>query len=357
MLSIVLLVAVLVAPVRVQPGLEAGEVTVIARLIGDPSPGKLSQKDGERWLRFVLVSETGDATGPAMLGSYDRRRDVLIFTPRFRLTAGERYRATLTTETGSIFAEYRAPSKPPTKPASVAAVYPSAEEVPANLLKFYLHFSKPMREGPALFNHIKLLGEDGEEVDDPWRRTELWNADATRLTLWIHPGRIKEGVNLRDEIGPVLEPKRRYTLVVSEKLLDAEGQPLGTTFKKTFRTSDATRVAMDLKDWKLTAPKAGEKLALEVRFPSPLDHALLGRSLTVLDANGELIPGQVTVGEQERSWSFRPENAWKPGQFTLTVHERLEDLAGNTLLRPFDLNLKLPARKDSPRTIPFRVGP
>jgi len=41
------------------------------------------------------------------------------------------------------------------------------------------------------------------------------SGDAKRLSLWIHPGRIKNGVNLREELGPVLEPNRKYTLVLS----------------------------------------------------------------------------------------------------------------------------------------------
>ncbi len=356
MLHVILLVSVFAAPVRVQPGPHAAEVTVIARAPGNVPAGKLSQKDGEKLLRFVLVSETGDANGPAMLGAYEQRGDWLIFTPRFKLAAGERYHATLTTRTNTFRAEYRVPANPPTKPTTVAAVYPSTEVLPANLLKLYLHFSKPMREGPAIFDRIKLLDEKGEEVEDPWRRTELWNEDATRLTLWIHPGRVKEGVNLRDELGPVLEPKRRYTLVLSEKLLDAEGRPLGTAFKKTFRTTDPVRAAVEVKDWKLTAPKSDTAQALEVRFPRPLDRALLGRSLTVRDAQDERVPGKATVGEREQSWTFQPDRPWKAGDYTLTAHENLEDLAGNTLLRPFDLNLKLPEKKDAPRALRFRVG-
>jgi hypothetical protein len=301
------------------------------------------------------VSDTGAA--PAMLGAYECSGDTLTFTPRFRLAAGQSYRVTLVTKAGTVQAEYRVPATPPAKPTTVSAVYPTADELPANQLKFYLHFSKPMREGPAIFDRIKLLADDGEEVEDPWRRTELWNEDATRLTLWIHPGRIKEGVNLRDELGPVLEPNRKYTLVVSEKALDSDGRPLGTAFKKTFRTTPAVRAALEVKDWKLAAPKSGTTQALEVRFPRPLDHALLTRSLTVRDASGELVTGKVSIGERELSWSFQPARAWKPGNYTLTAHESLEDLAGNTLLRPFDLNLNAPEKKEPQRTLRFTVGP
>ena len=67
---------------------------------------------------------------------------------------------------------------------------------------------------PALGLSLEILDEQGTLVEDPWRRTELWTADARRLSLWIHPGRIKNGVNLREELGPVLEPNKTYKLII-----------------------------------------------------------------------------------------------------------------------------------------------
>ena len=42
-------------------------------------------------------------------------------------------------------------------------VYPSADVLPDNQLKFYLHFSAPMRRGEA-WQHIHLLKQDGQPV-------------------------------------------------------------------------------------------------------------------------------------------------------------------------------------------------
>lgn len=355
--TVVVLACLLAAPVRVAPGPAPAGVVVVARLPGPGPDGTLTPREGERLLRFALVPDGQGAAGPAMLGTYERRGGTLTFTPRFRLAAGARYRATLTTAAGAFDAGYRVPADPPAKPAVVQAVYPTDDALPANLLKFYLHFSKPMREGPAVFDRIKLVRGDGEVVEDPWRRTELWNEDATRLTLWVHPGRIKEGVNLRDEIGPVLEPGRRYTLVVGGDLPDATGRPLAAAFRKTFRTTEPVRVAVEVTDWTLAAPKSGTREPLDVRFPRPLDHALLGRSPAVRNGAGEPVAGRVVVGPRERSWAFRPDRPWEAGTYTLTVHAGLEDLAGNTILRPFDLDLKAPAAADPPRTLRFRVGP
>src|SRR4051812_2774418 len=85
------------------------------------------------------------------------------------------------------------------------AIYPSGALLPANHLKFYLHFSAPMREGVFL-DYCRLLDEHGAPVAEPFRETELWSDDHRRLTLWLHPGRQKTGVNLNDDFGPVLKP-------------------------------------------------------------------------------------------------------------------------------------------------------
>lgn len=100
--------------------------------------------------------------------------------------------------------------------------------------------------------------------------------------------------------------------------------------------------------------RAHPAMPVEVRFPRPLDRALLSRSLAVTDAGGQPVPGTVEVGAKERSWSFVPAKSWAEGEHTITVDDRLEDLAGNTLRRPFGLNLKAPPMRE-PLTLPFRV--
>jgi hypothetical protein len=353
---IALLLALAADPaIRFVPATDPARVTVVARVPGLPA-GPVAAKDGERLLHVVLLTAKGEPAGPPVLGTYTVGGGTLTFVPRFRLTPGERYRATLAHNGTDAHAGYTVPADPPAESPKVAACYPTSDELPANLLKFYIHFSKPMREGPAVFDHIKLLDENGEPVEDPWRRTELWNEDATRLTLWIHPGRIKEGVNLREQLGPVLEPDRRYRLVVTTKLIDAEGAPLGVQFGKVFRTTAAVRTPIDVGEWKTSPPAASTKKLLAVRFPRPLDLALLGRSLSVVDAKGTPVPGRTAVRPGEQTWTFRPDRPWAVGEYAVVVDERLEDVCGNTILRPFDLDLTRPPRKDPPRTVPFRVA-
>lgn len=260
----------------------------------------------------------------------------------------------------------------------IEAIYPSGDTVPANHLKFYLHFTQPMREG-VFHEHCCLLNASGQPVLEPFRETELWSNDHRRLTLWLHPGRQKTGVNLNVEFGPILEPGQSYTLVISGAFPSADGAPLGQEVRKAFRTTPRVIAQVDpFSDvpaacctqssraslltaekpptrWQVRAPASGTLAPLEVHFPYPLDHALLLRCLRVVDAAGTGIPGTVVTLNQERTWRFTPNSAWQPATYQVLVHNILEDLAGNSLARPFEVDLTAPPLKPVPRevSLPF----
>jgi hypothetical protein len=242
----------------------------------------------------------------------------------------------------------------------LTAIFPSGGEVPANHLKFYIHFSQPMRQGVFL-RHCSLLDDRGNEVPEPFRETELWSGDRLRLTLWLHPGRQKTGVNLNEEFGPVLNAGRSYTLVVSGKWPSDDGIALGADTRKKYRAIARAAERLDTAAWRPTPPPAGSTAPLSVRFPAPLDHALLLRCIRVLDAENKPVPGSVTVGEREQSWSFTPSHPWESAAHILAADSILEDLAGNSLARPFevDLTAAAPDRRPATITIPFRpvLGP
>jgi len=316
--------------------------------------GTLTQEQGEARLMFALVDEKSGKAGDSMFGRYEHDKGKLIFTPRHGLLAGQRYRATLIDTKKNLTTDYDTPAKKVEEAPRVVKVYPTADVLPANQLKFYIYFSRPMRETRTIFDHFQILDDKGKPIDDPWRRTELWSNDGKRLTLWIHPGRIKKGVNLREEIGPVLEPDRSYTLEIGGKILDGEGVELGKSFTKKFRTKKMDRSFVLVEDWKVDAPKQGTRAALTLTFPRPLDHALLQRFVTVLDKDKKPVSGKIEVGKEERSLTFTPSVDWKDQDYQVVVDPRLEDLAGNTPEQLFDVDNTEDTSPKKPQKVTFR---
>ncbi len=329
------------ALVTIEAGSEPTRIAVVAtipeaqsRLITE---GGLAQETGERWLRLGLKPADSKGDGEAMLGDYVRKGSQLRFTPRYALVAGQRYAAVVDWGMGRVGRiEYQVPPAPPSQITRVTAVYPSANELPANQLKFYLHFSQPMRQTREIFSHVELLDQHGRLVEDPWRRTELWSEDGKRLTLLIHPGRIKQGIQLGVLLGPVLKPDEVYTLIVHRTMLDASGRELGEAFTKKFRTRAAERTLPLTKDWRVTVPPAGTGQPLQIIFPRPMDRALLDRMVSVKDDRGELVSGRIEVRSDETIWILHPHRPWRDSQYIVAVDPRLEDLAGNSPVRLFD---------------------
>ena len=312
----------------------------IRPLADDPTQVEVVVQTKEGRLSLVLLDEEGH-DGPPILGKVRHRGKSMAFIPKYGLGRGLRYRATLLGPNGSRdTATYSVPNLPRSEPAVVKQVYPSASTLPANNLKFYLHFSKPMREGKAIFDQIQILDNGGDPIPHPWRRVELWSHDATRLTLWVHPGRIKQGVNLREDEGPVLHPNHRYVLLVSRKVRNAEGQPLGHSYRKEFVTCDPDYERPLPSKWKISNPGAGTLEPLRIRFPESLDHSLLHRMLTIHDDQAKPVAGELLIGPSETSWSFTPKEPWRPSPHLLRIDHELEDLAGNTPTRLFDLDLQ-----------------
>lgn len=291
-------------------------------------------------VRLVRLDEKTGQPGPAVFGSVATANGQTFFQPEFRLTAGGQYRATLTLPgRPPVSIDYAAPLTPDDKPATVERVYPTADKLPANLLKFYVYFSRPMRQTDRIFDRMQILDEKGQPVHDPWRRFQQWSEDGKRLTLWIHPGRVKRGVNLREEFGPVLVPGKRFTLRLETTLEDLAGRPMSAAFEKVFTATAEDRTTIDMSAWKLFPVAAGTRDALRLVFPKPLDHALLPRLLSVRDPAGNAVEGTIAVGDAETTWTFTPARRWESQAYRVAVDDLMEDLAGNTPVRVFDTDM------------------
>jgi hypothetical protein len=315
----------------------------------------------------VETTEGQPIDRPAMLGTYQVVANSIQFKPRFPLDLGRTYVATFRPSripggSGTDFV-WRHLDEKPVRPATVVArVTPSTDQVPENLLKFYLYFSSPMSRG-EVYDRVRLLKPDGEAVQFPFLRVveELWDPSGTRLTLLIDPGRIKRGLKPREQFGPVLEAGRTYSLVIDAAWLDAEGNPLGTSFRKTFRTGPADEIQPDPKNWAITRPRAASREPLEIRFPESLDRGLIESGLTLLSPAGEEVAGHLEIDLDETRWRFTPDAPWVEGEYVLQVDNEIEDLAGNSIRRPFEVDIQRdvpvqPEARSLRLPIPIRAG-
>lgn len=284
---------------------------------------------------------------PPMLGRYSVGAGKIVFEPQFPLDTGMKYRATFLPAhipggaigAKTISALYELPPISSAK-TTVAQIYPTTDSLPENLLKFYIHFSGPM-SGGHIYDHIRLLDETGKPVELPFLEIdeELWNREMTRLTLFLDPGRIKRGVKPLEEVGPSLREGGRYTLVIEPSWKDANGQSLAKAFEKKFHVIPPDRRAIDPSRWKVQAPMSSTRHPLVISFEKPLDHALALRMIRILDPSGKQIQGQSETRSQESELAFRPLLDWRPGSYNLSVETTIEDLSGNNIGKPFEVDL------------------
>lgn len=358
---IALLVALAAGPdVLIEGRIGAGGTVVFearglpADLLKDRGPAALA-----RVLPVFALSEgqIPAADHPPLLGSYDVSGGALRFRSRFPAEPGISYQA----GHGPALARVSL-SGGPAKPATteVVRVSPSSDVLPENLLKFYVEFSAPMGRGRA-YEQVALLDGRGKRIDLPFLELgeELWDPTATRFTLLFDPGRIKSGLKPREEVGPVLEAGKSYTLVIDTGWLDAQGKPLARPFRKSFKVSAADATPPDPASWTLELPLATTRSFLRARFPEPLDRGLLARMIGVVDASGKPVEGRLAVGDGETSVAFEPGRPWPAGDYQLVIGRDLEDLAGNSVGRPFEVDVFKVIKPMTSETVarPFRVDP
>ena len=327
-------------------------------------------KDDPAWQARFAVYALADQKAsiedrPAMVGSYSLDEGRLRFAPRYPPEPGVIYRAVYRPseaaskeQAAGLTADFEIPALRETPPTEITAVYPSRDKLPENQLKFYLHFSAPMSRGEA-YEHVRLLDAAGRPIELPFLELgeELWDGDFRRFTLFFDPGRIKRGLKPREEVGPALEEGKHYTLVVDRAWRDAAGRPLAGEFRKSFEVGPPDDAPPDPAAWKLRLPAADSRQPLRVEFPESLDHALLGRLLNVERA-GEAVPGEISIVNDEMLWQFMPRDAWRAGSYQLVVGTALEDLGGNSVGRPFEVDELKPVTSDVAKEfvrVPFEV--
>lgn len=203
---------------------------------------------------------------PSMLGEVILEKDTIYFKPRFPFLPNKKYVVEIGRE-NKYTKEIQIPELEPHQPTFVDNFSPKSNVWPANQLKVYIYFSAPMGLG-NIYEHIKLLDENGEEVEKPFLEITppLWDKHQRRLTLWFDPGRIKRHLSPNENMGPPLEENKNYTLVISQNAADAFGRKLQRDFEKHFATSLNDREKPDPSKWEMIFPKKKGKEKVAILF-------------------------------------------------------------------------------------------
>jgi hypothetical protein len=223
-----------------------------------------------------------------------------------------------------------------TSPEVPTRISPRAKVLPANTLRFYIHFP---RSGEAHFDrdHLWLLNEEEQEVGDPFLvlPQELWSVDGRRLTVLMEPGRIKRGLGADPSHEPALVVGRTYSLIVTA---------LGQTARHTFCVSDPVLEAVDETLWRLVSPTAGSLDPVVVHFDRVMDVALCQDEIGVMTPSGGVVQTRVSLTSDGTSARIIPSHSWRAGEHRLVVSERLEDVCGNRLGEALDHDLSTGGR-------------
>ena len=317
------------------------EITLIwknDRAVGIIMPARLFVQITDEQLKANLkVVRSGHRTDNGILGDLIFKEDAVIFVPLIPFTP--EYDFDILYD-GKLMSKVKIPLSKQNSPPKLVAIYPQQDTLPENQLKLYLHFDKPMRTGNAL-DYITLLDKNKDTLHRVFLnlQPELWDTSGTVLTLWLDPGRIKRDLVLNRELGNPLKQSQSYTLIISPDWKDTHGIALQTPYTKQFVAGRRDGEIPDINKWHIDIPKAGSSKPLTIDTGEPLDHYLLMESISIVDANGAIVKGQIEVKDNDRAWKFTPLNSWKAQTYKLHVTANLEDLAGNNLNRVFDRDI------------------
>lgn len=330
--------------------------------------GELSPERKSAVLQVFVEADLDDP--PPVVGSLKVDGNLLRFMPRYPLEPGLSYRAVLDRsklsarggKPGDVVSAVFPIEKVNSRPTTVVEhIFPTSDRLPENQLKFYIHFSAPMSRGEA-YRRVHLIDSAGKEVEAVFLELgeELWDGKGQRFTLFFDPGRLKRGLKPREELGPTLHEGKSYALLVDDDWRDAARVPLAAGARKKFSVGPPDEDPVDPARWKLEVPAAGSVDPLVVRFGESLDHAQLERVVWVATESGKKIAGSILTADNESRWQFTPERPWSVGRYQLVAETTLEDLAGNSIGRPFEVDEVGPVQERIEAktvSVPFTIGP
>ena len=286
-------------------------------------------------------------------GRYSIAGQTVTFTPAYDFIEGQAYTAKVleqesTTNSTSIIQEFTIERSVDMAAPEIVAIFPSGKLIPENTLRFYIHFSTPMKPQVSS-DYIRLRDATGTEDTAAFMafKQELWSEDRKRLTLLMDPGRIKRGVAQNITLGPALKEGQSYSIVIDEGWPTANGTDVMPRYEKSFTVSNPLRTLPDPALWKILSPAHLSHDPLLIEFDRPFDHALLHSSIWVTDDSGRAITGKISIENQERTWRFNRNGRWNNARIQIAIKNQLEDVAGNNFVELLDHSVAAESSKSN----------
>ena len=218
----------------------------------------------------------------------------------------------------------------------VSAIYPETNEIPENVLKFYITFSQPMREGDFL-KHILLLDNKGNNLKGVFfdNLYELWSSNHKQLTLIVDPGRVKTGLREHEKNGRALKIGESYRLIVNISWKSIKGNYLKEAFTKKFTVIAEDIVPPNAENINVSNIEINSKNPINIEFNEALDVLQLKDYVRILE-NESVVNGTFKILDFGKQLQFKPVAFWEQKNYRLQIDKRLEDIAANNFSGKFD---------------------
>ncbi len=295
--------------------------------------GKLRANQGKNFIRLYRVS---DPEKSHYLGIYRLKNGFLVYQPVFNLAWDTHYTVEITDSTDKIHKKPYYIARPKLGKFQVQNIFPRPRKLPENMLYFHITFTNPIAPKQGIFDKIYLLDAKGNRLKEVWKKAEMYYKNGHGLSLLLHPGRVKRGMLSRKVLGPIFRRGQNYRLVISSKVKNIYGKPIGHTVHKDFTITSPDYEFVQAKTWSIQFPQKSKR-GLRLTFRESLDYASIRRGVIVMNEQNEAVAGEWRVEKNPRVYVFEPKEAWITQYYSVFFTGLLTDLSGNTLTRLFEI--------------------
>lgn len=224
---------------------------------------------------------------------------------------------------------------------SIKEFYPVGSSIPENHFIFYALFTSPIEIKRDNLLYVDLINADGVKQSNVWTSFLLPARKNIQdyLPIMIHPGRVKQGINLGRKIRKtVIRKDEEYTVTINkEGFQDIFYRKLANSYQKTYKvTAPDYEIPYFLSQSSIVPKSPNDPLVLV--FSESMDYFSIVNGIYIHPQNlpQEKIKVAVTHDKNDSRWKFIA--LWKKGVvYTVVITTRVSDLSHNNIRNRFEV--------------------